>query len=506
MRPSHLVIVAALLGNVLLAGCTKQNPLYCSETRPCQTLSAPICDATTNACRPCERNADCEALDLGKPVCTPTTGVCVGCNADTDCTAANAPICDLELHRCEGCSKDLECMTRNSKTPICLGLRSCVECGKDTDCTNPGKPICDANDHICRPCGGNTECTALSSTTPVCGPTGACLGCAVNSDCKTPAAVVCDAKTTSCRGCESSSECATVDPTKPVCLATGLCVECNADRDCKGATKPICDVAAHTCRGCQDDAECPADPGVCMAHIDGHCAVAAETIYVQEEGSVTCSDTPPGPPAVAATKDAPVCSLQVGLGLVSASRPLVVVRGTVYSGNAAVVATTEPFVYSIVGKQSAAATSLNSALTLKSGTVYIRDLKLGSPYSTALTATGGTLKLDHVMIDGAGKGGILLDGAAFDIRYTLVSNSGPGTVEADQIGGIFVRTLSASGPKVLTNVTLQGNMPYDLSCVGPIMAMGVLTSTGVDGRCGITTCAAPSPTCGALALKTSQSP
>jgi hypothetical protein len=507
MRPSHLVIVAALLGNVLLAGCTKQNPLYCSMSTPreCPMLSAAICDEKLHECRECKSDPECAALDRGTPACV--AGTCKECNSASDCKGPSQPICEPQDHVCAGCSSGNECAAKDASKPVCLGSGGCVECGKDSDCTAPGKHICDMNQHTCRGCGGNSECAAISAAKPVCGPAGACIGCAVDADCKaTPATAVCDLETTSCRGCEASSECVAIDANKPVCLTTGLCVECNADRDCKGATKPICDVAAHTCRGCQADSECPAEPGVCMAHVDGHCAIAAETIYVQEQGPVTCSDTAPAPPAFAATKDTPACSLRVGLELFSASRPLIVVRGAVYSGGAAPIATTETFVHSIVGQQNAVVTALEAAVTLRSGTAYLRGLKLGSAYGAALTATGGTLLVDGVTIDASPKGGILLDGAAFDIRYTTVTNSGPGPLDGVPIGGILVRTVAAAGPKLLTNLTLRDNTPFDLSCARPIMGSGIFTLAGADGDCGVTTCTAPGPTCGAVPFKTSQSP
>jgi hypothetical protein len=352
--------------------------------------------------------------------------------------------------------------------------------------------------HTCRACGGNSECAAINAAKPVCGPTGACLGCVADGDCKaTPTTAICDREGGWCRKCASSSECVAIDPGKPVCTPSGLCVECDADRDCKGVTKPVCDLGAHTCRECRADSECPADPGVCLAHIDGHCAVGTETIYVQEDGTA-CNDKALPPPAMGATKDVPACSLQGGLALLSESRPLVVVRGPVSAGPAPVIAAAEMFVYSIIGQKDAVITTHSTAFTLRSGAVYLRGMRFSSPSGNALTATGGTLRLDGVTIDRCLKGGILLDGAAFDIRNTTVINNGPGSdVGGSVLGGILVHTLLNSGPKALNNVTVRNNAPYDLSCAGPIMGIGILAPGGAEGNCAVSTCATAGPTCGA---------
>jgi hypothetical protein len=235
-----------------------------------------------------------------------------------------------------------------------------------------------------------------------------------------------------------------------------------------------------------------------MAHIDGHCAIASETIYVGEDKAGTCGDTA----VMAGTLTNPTCTLQAGLELVSATRRLVLVRGAVPAGDAR-VANSATSVESIVGQKQAYATALGPALTLSTGALYVRDLRLGSAYSNALTATGGTLRVENVLIDSNPGGGIVLDGAAFDIRNTTVTNSGPGTYGTGgaPVGGIFVRTLPIAGTTQLSNVTVQGNKPYDVSCPAPIMGSGVLTTNSlpadIEGTCNLTACAPAGPMCGA---------
>jgi hypothetical protein len=168
---------------------------------------------------------------------------------------------------------------------------------------------------------------------------------------------------------------------------------------------------------------------------------------------------------------------------------------------------------SIVGQQSAFILATTSpAFSMQSGSVYLRGVKLSAGGSTGITAKGGTLALDTVTVNncncgyptlmtGCMGGGILVDGAAFDIRNTTITNNGP---SADLVwGGMRVASLSATGPKNLHLVTIQNNNAPGLSCAtgASIQGDGVLASgnsTGqITGACGITACTSMSSTCGA---------
>jgi len=237
-----------------------------------------------------------------------------------------------------------------------------------------------------------------------------------------------------------------------------------------------------------------------MSHLDGRCASTKETIYVQNNGS--CADATG---ATAGSATVPLCSMQPATSLVSATRDLVVVRGTV-SGATGAFATT----VSIVGQSTGTiAGTVNPALHVSGGTTYARDLKLSTFDSMGLQAdNGSTVKLDHVLVTGnAGQtsdakgGGILLDGAAFQIRDTTVTNNGPGTFSGGLWGGILVNSPPAGGPKTLDHVTVQGNNPTGISCTGAISGTAVSatgnTSLDVVSACGITSCGAASTSCGA---------
>ena len=80
-------------------------------------------------------------------------------------------------------------------------------------------------------------------------------------------------------------------------------------------------------------------------------------------------------------------------------------------------------------------------------------------------ATGSlTLRLDRVTVDSCRGGGVLLDGAAFDIRNTTITNNGPGQAGATAWGGILVNALPATGPAKLSRVTAMDNKQVGIAC------------------------------------------
>ena len=225
------------------------------------------------------------------------------------------------------------------------------------------------------------------------------------------------------------NSCATCGGDTPVCLQ-GSCVGCAADSDCNGdATKPICDPTAHTCVRCSSDGQCAAklgptgNPGMCMSHLDGHCATDAETIYVQNTAGCTATYVNDS----GGTAAAPYCSLDpVGLAA-NDTHTLVVIRGAVSGGTWTYQRGAGHPETSFIGQQSAVVASATSpGFSMSSGTAYIRDVKFSPSASVCISATGGTLDLDTVVVDSCQGGGILLDGAAFNITNTTVTNNGPG--------------------------------------------------------------------------------
>jgi hypothetical protein len=242
--------------------------------------------------------------------------------------------------------------------------------------------------------------------------------------------------------------------------------------------------------------------------VDGHCATDAETVYVQNVAG-TCSDTATG----AGSVTIPFCSLQKGVGNAKASaKAVVVVTGSLAQGSA-IVSPTIPL--TIVGKSNGTITpdTGTDGIAITSGTVYLRNLTVqgvttaGSQTGIGINATSGsTLNMNGCKVTN-NVGGMLLNGAAFDIENTTVSNNAAGTFSGIRWGGILVNSLPASGSTIFRQVTVQNNAQVGLECLTAITASTSVLATGnnngstdpadqVSG-CGFTSCAAASTTCGA---------
>ncbi len=181
---------------------------------------------------------------------------------------------------------------------------------------------------------------------------------------------------------------------------------------------------------------------------------------------------------------------------------------------------------SIVGQNSGfIAAGVAPGFAMTTGSIFMRDLKISSSGSDGIDAHGGTLAVQNVTIsqlasgigisatagtlmtskvtvDSCAGGGILLDGAAFDIENTTVTNDGPGQKGTTSWGGILVNTLPSGGQKVLNLVTIQANKQVGLACVGAVTGTGVFASQNSGGveiqaTCGVTACSPLAQTCGA---------
>jgi hypothetical protein len=312
----------------------------------------------------------------------------------------------------------------------------------------------------------------------------------------------CVATGTADGGIDAQLNCSSCSGGTPVCIA-GACVECASNADCgSDPTKPICDTATHICEACSSDDQCVAklgpNPGVCMAHEDGHCATDLEAVYVQND-TATCVSayTSQG-----GTASMPYCSMDpVDLALTGA-RTLAVVRGTVNAGTWTFQRAAGTPEVSLVGQQRAiVAGGSQSAFILQNGSVYIRDVDLSLSASVGVIANGGTLRLENDTVDSCQAGGILLDGASFDLRNVSVTNNGPGTIGTTTWGGILINAPSSSGPENLTSITIQNNKGPGLSCVSSVEATAVFaagnSSVDISPSCNITPCSTLGPNCGA---------
>jgi hypothetical protein len=244
---------------------------------------------------------------------------------------------------------------------------------------------------------------------------------------------------------------------------------------------------------------------------DGHCATDAETIYVGSAGTVQCSASNSG------TFAAPVCSLASGVGLAKMNgRPLVVVRGTLAPASTTIAVSTTITIVGRTGATLIPADAGADCITITGGEVFLRNLAVQGTTSPASgmginvappSGATATLHMETCAVRNNPGGGILLNGAAFDIRNTVVSGNGPGTVLATGLtwGGIYLQSIPTSGPADFSLVSIQSNNGGGLTCTGAVQGSGLLASLNtntvsqIGSLCAITSCPAASSTCGAQA-------
>lgn len=326
-------------------------------------------------------------------------------------------------------------------------------------------------------CTDDRQCSAAK---PVCVVGGVCVGCVAGV----------------------SQSCATLHASTPICGPNGACVECAGSSDCLSATKPVCDPQSFTCGKCAIDDDCAGrpGPGVCMAHQDGRCASEGETIYVQQTAACTATADPAG-----GTSAAPFCGFDKAAVALSSTRRLFVIRGTVQGAAWTLQGAARDSQVSIVGQQSAViAGGASPGLRIVGADVYARSITVTLSAQIGIDASGGSfLHLDDVKVDTNRGGGILLDASQFDIRNTTVTGNGPGLLPGDiSWGGLRIQNAPATAPLNLDLVSITGNAGPGLLCTSAIQGNGVFATNNstldVGPTCGITSCGAPSATCGAM--------
>jgi hypothetical protein len=442
----------SLSASSMFLGCTERTPHYCDNSRNI------MCDKGQT----CSSNHFCVIADAS------------GDAAPTD--AADAPAADAPA---------------DHPTDTTATTDSARDAGSDAgDGAGDGAEVHTG-------CNANTDCTADPSK-PICQQDGgACVGCVKSSDCNDPQALVCD-------------------------TSVNRCVPCLMDKDCTDPTKPICD--AQACRACKADMECAAiGPGVCMAHLDGHCATDAETVYVLNQfGTPNCSNDPLAgagsrtlpfcysqngvdstqgkaipPPDGGTGDDAGNDASEAGSGGVSPDKSLVVMRGpslTPWSFNAANRTIT------VVGQSDAAImVSGFIGIHVSAGTVFVRSLHVtgAAGPSPAIIADGGELHLDRCVVDGNAKGGVLIDGAAYEVTNTVIANNlgATSTIACGAWGGVCIRNLSPGGLRRFLNNTVVMNTPVGIACGDAYPILGSIVVPVTNGQatatCAVTSCCDP---------------
>jgi hypothetical protein len=298
----------------------------------------------------------------------------------------------------------------------------------------------------------------------------------------------------------AAGRCAAIKPSSPTCGPTGSCVECVASADCTlDPARPICNTNTHVCRACTADVECaargPNDPGICLDNKGGRCATEAEVIVVADAAGC-------GP---AGTRATPLCLAQDAPGLFTTNRTVVAIHGTV-AGFAWTLTSDTPAI-TVVGKESAViAGGAKSSIRLEGpADVTVRGVTVRSCDVVGVVATGGaTLRLRDANIEGNRGGGILLDGAHFEIRNATLVDNGPGLTGATSWGGILALGITGT-PARLDNVSIKNNKQVGLACAAAVMGSGIYAKNNAGGidvqdTCALTTCDPESATCGAGAM------
>jgi hypothetical protein len=392
----------------------------------------------------------------------------------------------------------MACQSRDPERPVCLTTTgACAECTTAAQCAGKtGRTFCQGNE--CVGCQ-NAGPTACSGATPVCNPTsGQCAECVADGDCKQATAPFCSNNKCVPCGMLPAARCAASTPALPACASTGACVACTNSSHCTDASRPVCNTADNTCRACAADSECVArngaDPGICLDHLGGRCATEAEVIFVAK--TATCGTT-------VGSKAMPLCSAQDATKLVSANRPIVVVRGTIGGFSWALAGM--PAITLVGQQQAVVAGGLDAGVRLSGGgEVFARGFTIrGSEGGGVAVTAGATLRLRDSLIDSNPGGGLLLDGARFDVRNTVISNNGPATLGATIWGGALVSNVTGT-PARFERVSIKNNRVVGITCgTGTSVtstAVYAKDNGGIDvsPTCtGLQTCEPESAACGA---------
>ena len=451
-------------------------------------------------------DTQCKSKSSALPACR-ADGQCVACTASSASTTCSGafPVCDTTTNTCVQCTSASDC---SGSTPMCGSGQKCQACAADGDCAG----LNDSARAACAGSGACVQCTATNTAkctgaAAVCNTTtNTCVQCLTNASCS-GTAPICSTTLSTCRACAAASDCAGFAG-HTACAATGACVQCKDNTTCSGTT-PICATATNACRKCAADSECTGiGPAVCM--LDGHCATDAETMYVQNV-TATCTDSATS----AGSASTPFCTARTGVNVAGTTigKTLVLLTGALADFSIAVPSKT----LTVVGKSAVITPAASTdGIDITNGEVYLRGLTVqgsASPASgmgiNAQPAPGATvtLHMNGCKVANNPGGGILLNGAAFDIENTTVSGNGPNTVSTPW-GGIYVQSLPASGPTTLGFVTIQNNPGPGLVC-GPAVAVqgtGVLatgnTLTQITTVCSVTSCSASDggASCGAQSV------
>lgn len=109
-RALHALLVPGIaLGATALAACGFPKPAdvpECKTASDCTSSAAPFC-AAGSCVAACHANDDCQSL-AATPFCQTTSGKCVAC-LDAGACSTDKPVCDATSNICRGCDRDDQC-------------------------------------------------------------------------------------------------------------------------------------------------------------------------------------------------------------------------------------------------------------------------------------------------------------------------------------------------------------------------------------------------------------
>ena len=415
MRAATVLLAAV----VLLGGCTRRNQDFCCTTaEACERHGG---DGTLRPCedpdRPfCDNEGEYEASGGVGRTCIPLPGQ--PCSGDT-CDDPDSPVCFEGI---------------------------CVECGGPEDC-GPDRPVCGELDHVCAGCQEAADCERFADR-PFC-EAGACIGCRDPDDCADPAAPYCDLEERVCRGCEAHEEC-----DSGVCdLGGGACVA--ADRvlyvRTTGTDAADCTAIA-PCKTVQ----------YAVGRIDGDRRWILVAPGTYEENVVLQEVTARlvGPGAVIETKGA-------GLPVLRAVDTDVAIDGLTlrYAGGGGDPGLADG-VYCVSGGTGAVAR------------LALRQVTVADNAGHGVESHGCELRIERSTLRGNLRGGLLADGARFEVTNSFLVRNGDdaavvggarlegsatsrfehNTVADNQIADGLAAGLDCAGGAVLRNNIIYGNI------------------------------------------------
>jgi hypothetical protein len=157
-----------------LPACVEQRCVACDATHACPA-SAPLCSAEST-CVGCSDEAACSRL-AATPHCGPS-GACVACRPETasDCATPTAPVCDATSYACRACREgdcgnglcaaDGACIAETEIAWVAKGGQDAGTCTRQAPCLTIGRALAQLGSRSWIHVAASTEPYAEASATP----------------------------------------------------------------------------------------------------------------------------------------------------------------------------------------------------------------------------------------------------------------------------------------------------------------------------------------------------